>query len=179
MTLDPCVREGEHRRLVRDGMAAGTRDEENDKQDIRIGGAREVEIFKREGDNRDVGGEEWKPAEPGFIVVSCERGNITRTGYGIMIWDDKGHHEIDLKPPGGWAMNRRAELQELYDAVVHGAPVYHTGEWGMATLEATLAIIESSATGKLIDLKHQVAPVPDYADAKIFGMDASEAGVLV
>ena len=167
----------DERRLVRDGMAAGTRDEENDKQDIRIGGAREVEIFKREGDNRDVGGEAWKPAEPGFIVVSCERGNITRTGYGIMIWDDKGHHEIDLKPPGGWAMNRRAELQELYDAVVHGAPVYHTGEWGLATLEATLAITESSKTGKLIELKHQVPPVPDYGDAKIFDLPPDQAGV--
>jgi len=167
------------RMKVRDGMIGGSRDEESDKQDIRIGGAREVEIFQREGVNQDSGGEPWVPAEPGHIVVSCERGDITRTAYGIMIYDNKGHHEIELKPPDGWAMNRRAEVQELYDAVVNGAPVYHTGEWGMATLEATLAIIESSATGKLIDLKHQVAPVPDYADAKIFGIDASEAGVLV
>ena len=76
-------------------------------------------------------------------------------------------------------MNRRAEIQEMYDAVVNGAPVYHTGEWGMATLEATLAVIESGKTGKLIELKHQVAPVPDYGDAKIFGIPPSDAGVLV
>jgi phthalate 4,5-cis-dihydrodiol dehydrogenase len=169
----------DERRLVRDGMAAGTRDEESDKQDIRIGGAREVEIFKREGDNRDSGGEAWKPAEPGMIVVSCERGNITRTAYGIMVWDDKGHHEINLTPPDGWAMNRRAELQELYDAVVNGAPVYHTGEWGLATLEATLAITESSKTGKLVELKHQVPPVPDYGDAKIFDLPPDKAGKLL
>jgi len=164
------------RMKVRNGMIAGDRDEEKDKQDIRIGGDREVEIFQREGVNRDVGGEKWIPAEPGFIVVSCERGNITRTGYGIMVWDNKGHHEIELKPPAGWAMNRRAELQELYDAVVNGHPVYHTGEWGMATLEATLAITESSKTGKLIELKHQVEPVPDYGDAKIFGIPPAQAG---
>ena len=164
---------------VRDGLIHGTRNEEQDKQDIRIGGDREVEIFQREGVNRDAGGDPWVPAEPGHVVVSCERGDITRTGFGIMVYDNKGHHEIELKPPGGWAMNRRAEIQEMYDAVVNGAPVYHTGEWGMATLEATLAVIESSKTGKLIDLKHQVAPVPDYGDAKIFGIPPSEAGVLI
>ena len=167
------------RMLVRDGMISGKRDEEQDKQDIRIGGAREVEVFQREGVNRDPGGEPWVPGEPGFVVVSCERGNLTRTAYGIMVYDNKGHHEIELKPPAGWAMNRRAELQELYDAVVHGAPVYHTGEWGMATLEATLAVIESSRTGKLVELKHQVPPVPDYGDAKIFDVPPGDAGVRV
>ena len=167
------------RMKVRNGMIAGTRDEESDKQDIRIGGAREVEIFQREGVNTDAGGEPWIPAEPGFIVVSCERGNITRTAYGIMVWDNNGHHEIELKPPAGWAMNRRAELQELYDAVVNGHPVYHTGEWGMATLEATLAITESSKTGKVVELKHQVPPVHDYSDARIFGIPPSEAGDLL
>jgi len=164
---------------VRNGMMSGSRDEEKDKQDIRIGGDREVEIFQREGVNRDPGGEPWIPAEPGFIVVSCERGNITRTSYGIMVWDNNGHHEIELKPPTGWAMNRRAELQELYDAVVNGHPVYHTGEWGMATLEATLAITESSNTGKLVELKHQVPPIPDYGDAKIFDLPPARAGTLL
>ncbi|MEK9659994.1 MAG: Gfo/Idh/MocA family oxidoreductase [Chloroflexota bacterium] len=163
---------------VRDGMMAGTRDDESDKQDIRIGGAREVEIFSREGVNRQQGGEPWVPAEPGFVVVSCERGDITRSPYGIFIYDNKGHHEIELKPPGGWAMNRRAEMQEMYDAVVHGAPVYHTPEWGMATLEVTLAITDSSKTGKLIELRHQVPVAPDYGDAKIFGVPPTQAGVL-
>ena len=96
-----------------------------------------------------------------------------------MVWDNNGHHEIELKPPAGWAMNRRAELQELYDAVVNGHPVYHSGEWGMATLEATLAIVESSNTGKLIELKHQVAPVPDYGDAKIFDLPPAQAGTTL
>ena len=165
--------------MVRDGMITGSRDEEADKQAIRIGGEREVEIFKREGVNRDPAGEPWVPGEPGFVVVSCERGDITRTAYGIMIYDNKGHHEIELKAPGGWAMNRRAELQELYDAVVHGAPVYHTPEWGMATLEATLGVIESAKTGKLIDMHHQVPVSADYGDAKIFDLPPAEAGVLV
>jgi predicted dehydrogenase len=165
--------------LVRNGMITGTRDEESDKQSIRIGGDREVEIFKREGENRVPGGEPWVPAEPGFVVVSCERGDIVRSQYGITIYDNNGHHTIDLKPPAGWAMNRRAELKELYEAVVDGSPVYHTPEWGMATLEATLAVIESSKTGKLVDLKHQVAVHPHYSDARIFDQSPIDAGVLV
>ena len=165
--------------LVRDGLINGTRDEEQDKQDIRIGGAREVEIFKREGVNRNPDGEPWVPGEPGFVVVSCERGNITRTAYGIMIFDNKGHHEIELKAPAGWAMNRRAELQELYDAVVHGAPVYHTPDWGIATLEVTLGIIESAKTGKAMDMQHQVPVAPNYGDAKIFDLPPSQAGIIV
>ena len=119
------------------------------------------------------------PAEPGFVVVSCDRGDITRSAYGITIYDNNGHHTIDLKPPSGWAMNRRAELKELYEAVVEGAPVYHTPEWGLATLEATLAVIESGKTGQLVELKHQVPVHPEYANAKIFDQLPAEAGVLV
>ena len=173
-------RYGESERvLVRSQMMAGSRDEESDKQAIRIGGEREVEVFKREGVNRDRGGEPWVPAEPGFVVVSCERGDIGRSPFGIYIWDNEGHHEIELRPPGGWAMNRRAEMQELYDAVVNGAPVYHTPQWGMATLEVTLAISESSRSGQLLEMKHQVAVAPDYGDAKIFGVPASDAGTII
>jgi hypothetical protein len=41
---------------------------------------------------------------------------MAQSPHGIYIWDDEGRREIDLKPPKGWAMNRRAELQELYEA---------------------------------------------------------------
>ena len=169
----------EQRVRLRRAMQGGTRDEEADMQAIRIGGEQEVAVFKREGVNRDPGGDPWVPGEPGFVVVSCERGDIGRSAYGIYIWDDSGHHEIELKPPPGWAMNRRAELQELYEAVVNGAPVYHTPEWGMATLEVTLAITESSDTGKLIDMKHQVPVAPNYGDAKIFDQPPALAGTQV
>ncbi len=169
----------EERIAIRKAMREGTRDEEADKQAIRIGGDKEVEIFKREGVNRDPGGEPWVPGEPGMVVVSCERGDMTRSPYGIYIYDDNGKREIDLKPPSGWAMNRRAELQELYDAVVNGAPVYHTPEWGMATLEAVLAIAESARTHKDVELRHQVPVAANYGDAKIFDQSLATAGTIV
>ena len=48
----------------------------------------------------------------------------------------------------------------------------------MATLEATLAVIESAKTGKLIDLKHQIPVHSDYSNAKIFDQDPLDAGVI-
>ena len=51
---------------------------------------------------------------------------------------------------------------ELYNAVRNGAPVYHDGLWGMATLELITGIMESSRTGKDVRLTHQVPMPPDY-----------------
>ena len=57
-------------------------------------------------------------------------------------------------------LDSEAEVEELYDAVVNGRPVFHDGRWGEATLEVCLAILESSEQRKEIFLSHQV-PSPD------------------
>ena len=51
---------------------------------------------------------------------------------------------------------------ELYNAVRNDAPVYHDGLWGMATLELITGIMESSRTGRDVQLTHQVPMSPDY-----------------
>ncbi len=158
----------EDRTRIRKAMMRGERDEEQDKEAIRIGGEQEVQVFKRENVNRDREREVWVPGEPGWVVVSLDKGDITRSPHGLYIFDDEGHHEIDLTPPPGWAMNRRAEIQELYDGVVNGEPIYHTPEWGMATLEVVLAINESAREGREIELHHQIPTPANYGGAKIF-----------
>jgi phthalate 4,5-cis-dihydrodiol dehydrogenase len=57
---------------------------------------------------------------------------------------------------------RRAELEELYDSVVLGKPLWHDGRWGMATLEVCLAVMESARQRKEIMLTHQIALPADY-----------------
>jgi phthalate 4,5-cis-dihydrodiol dehydrogenase len=172
--------DGDKRVAVRKGLQDGTRDEESAKQAIRIGGEGERAQFRREGDpGAPVGGRPWVPFEPGHVVVSCERGDLGRSANGIYIWDGNGRREIDLRPPAGWSGARQAELIELYDAAINGVPVNHSPEWGMATLEVVLAIIESSQTGKVIEMKHQVPVSATYSDAKIFGQPAASAGVFV
>jgi phthalate 4,5-cis-dihydrodiol dehydrogenase len=52
---------------------------------------------------------------------------------------------------------RTAELEELVGAVLHGKAVTHSGQWGMATLEACLAIMQSAKERREIFLSHQIA----------------------
>lgn len=60
------------------------------------------------------------------------------------------------------AASYRAELEELYNAVVLDKLVHYDGRWGMATLEVCLAIMQSAAERREISLSHQVpAPATD------------------
>jgi predicted dehydrogenase len=59
--------------------------------------------------------------------------------------------------PAGSEKRGEAELEEMYQAVVNGAPMSHDGRWGEATLEVCLAIAESARERKEIKLSRQVA----------------------
>ena len=59
-------------------------------------------------------------------------------------------------------LDRDQELEELFNAVRGGKPVFHSGEWGMATLEVGMAINESTKTHQDIVLSHQVEMDPAY-----------------
>jgi phthalate 4,5-cis-dihydrodiol dehydrogenase len=142
---------------VRRALRAGQRDEAEDKQALRIGGSQEMEVFSRS--ERKA----WVPHDLGFLVASCERGDMRQSPFGVYIHDDDGKHEIDTTGSGSTGVvQRRAELQELYDAVVLGKPLWHDGHWGMATLEACLAIMDSARAREEIRLEHQVPVREDY-----------------
>jgi phthalate 4,5-cis-dihydrodiol dehydrogenase len=107
------------------------------------------------------------PEDLGLLIVSCERGDIRHSKYGLYVYDDDGLHDIDLTPdrnlgPSG----RRGELEEFYEGVVNGKRLYHDGVWGMGTLEVCLAIMQSAKERREIQLTHQV-PVPEDYDADL------------
>jgi phthalate 4,5-cis-dihydrodiol dehydrogenase len=144
----------EERAAVRQALRAGTRAETEEKQALRIGGAQERQTFRREEP------EPWVPEDNGFVLASCDRGDVRQSAYGIYVHSERGKEEIDIV--AGRAMGpseRRAELEELYDAVVLGKPLWHDGRWGMATLEVCLAMMESARQRQEVQLQHQV-PVP-------------------
>jgi phthalate 4,5-cis-dihydrodiol dehydrogenase len=101
-----------------------------------------------------------KPAGPifhnhfGLLIASCERADLRPTPEGVMIYDDAARCLDPLPPP---RVPRAEVIDELYDAVVLGRPPLHTGEWGMATVEVCLAMLQSSRSGQEVALKHQVA----------------------
>lgn len=89
----------------------------------------------------------------GLTLVSCERGDIRQSADGLCIYGEFDTKELALPVS---SRGRQAEVQELYDAVMHGRPISHDGRWGEATLEVCLAMIESSQQRKEVFLTHQV-----------------------
>ncbi len=158
---DKHIYTAQQRGNIRKALRAGTRNETGEKQEIRIGGAREKEYFY-EDDNTP-----WTPEDMGFAVASLDRADLRQSKFGVYVHDDEGKHDVSVVADGeGGMVQRRAELEELYNSIVHGAPLWHDGRWGMATLEVCLAIMESGKQRKEIMLHHQV-PVPAAYDAEM------------
>jgi phthalate 4,5-cis-dihydrodiol dehydrogenase len=121
------------------------------KESMRYAGEREGEWLR--------GSKGHRPNQPffGFTLVSCERGDIRQAPNGLYIYGDSGRQELPL-PPG--RTGREAEIDELYQAVVHDRPVFHDGRWGQATLEVVLGIMKSASERKEVFMSHQV-PSPE------------------
>ena len=136
------------RRKLREVQSA--EQEEQLKEGMRFGG-------QREGEFSHVWSGERKQPFFGHTVVSCQRGDIRQTPDGLKIYGETEQREIAL--PAG-SRGREAEVEELYDAVVNGRPVFHGGRWGAATLEVCLAMLDSAKERKEIYLSHQV-PSPE------------------
>ena len=134
-------------------MRDGSREEAGEKLSMRIGGEGERKFFRGPSD------EKWKPNDLGIVIVSCERGEIRQSPHGLFLYEDDGVKELVLETmPQG----RDDELKELYNAVRLGKPIYHSGQWGMATLEVALAIRESSKTRTDVLLTHQIEMPDEY-----------------
>jgi len=148
----------EERVQVRREMQQGIRKEDQDKQDLRIGGAAEVETFRQREEEKP-----WVPEDMGLLLVSCEHGDIRHSKFGLYVYDDDGLHDVDLTPDRVMGVGqRRAELEELYNGVIKGQPLFHDGRWGMATLEVCLAIMQSARERKEIMLTRQRSVTADY-----------------
>ena len=112
-------------------------------------------VVRRDGELRT-----WLPNDPGLVIVSCEGGDMRHSPEGIYVYDDDGCEDV----PIGYAPQRRhceRELDELYDAVALNGPIFHSGAWGMATLEVCLAIVRSAEEDREIKLSHQIRLPPD------------------
>lgn len=130
-------------------LRAGTADESAARERLRFAGAPANAVRAGAGDGR------WVPGDAGIVIASCERGALRQSPTGLYVYDDAGRHDEPL-PPG--QSLRQNEVAELRDAIA-GRPVLHDGRWGMATLEAVLAIMQSAAERREVYLQRQ-APVP-------------------
>ncbi len=113
---------------------------------------------------RNYGGSNYTPpaaaARPnahqhfGHIVVSCEKADLRPDANSVTVYADDTVSVENLPPPG---IPRAEVIDELVNAVLHGKPPVHSGEWARATLEVCLAMLASSKQGGGIRPRHQVA----------------------
>jgi phthalate 4,5-cis-dihydrodiol dehydrogenase len=97
------------------------------------------------------------PSHFGLLVVSCEHGDIRQTPTGLRVYGDTERWDVPLPAD---TVGRDLMVSELYDAVAQGKRPLHDARWAKATLEVSLAVLESSRTQQEVLLHHQV-PVQD------------------
>ena len=133
------------------------------KDPAQYGAARKALSGRDEADfktARNYGGPEFKAGAAehhehfGPLIVSCDKADLRPLPTGVMIHADGEQRLETLAPP---AVPRAGVVDELYDAVVDGKPPLHDAAWGLATIEACLAIQESAKSGKEVPLKHQTS----------------------
>lgn len=91
----------------------------------------------------------------GFMVVSCEGGDIRQTPSGLMIHRPSGSREVAVPVE---EVPRLRVVSELHEALMHpGTPAMHGGRWGVANLEVCTAAIHASMVQAPVALVHQVA----------------------
>jgi len=111
---------------------------------------------------RNYGGADYRPAtvQPtwhehfGFVVVSCERGDVRPTPQGVAVFGDTERRFEALQKP---AVPRAEVIDELCAAAFEGQKPLHDAAWGLATLEVCLALLRSAAEGRDVAPRHQVA----------------------
>ncbi len=115
-------------------------------------------VLKRK---RTFGAAEAAPAAPhheqfGPVIVCCARGDIRLTPDGLWVYGDERRFEPAPRTPDP----RTPVLDALVAAVRDGIQPVQTGRWGLASLEACHAILQSARNGAPVPLTRQVAAEP-------------------
>jgi phthalate 4,5-cis-dihydrodiol dehydrogenase len=115
--------------------------------------------YQRKGDpygRGDAGAEDrnGRRSQPffGITLVSCERGLIRQSPDGVYVYDAQGRREIVCD--GGFRRGA-AELLELAQAIEEKRRPFLDAQWGRATLEVCVAILQSSRERREITLERQ------------------------
>ncbi len=121
----------------------------------------EAALKERRAYGRGPGAAEARAAPPppaynhfGLVLASCEGADLRPTPRGVMVYADDERRFEPLPAP---AIPRAEVIDELEAALRDGTPPLHSGEWGMATTEICLALLESARSGREIQLHHQGA----------------------
>lgn len=151
--------QAESRARVRNGINSGTWDQAQAKEEMRIASMQGQRIGLDGGDGSGPPRQRFQ-SDLGLLLVTCERGLLRQSPYGIYVYNDDGLREepINVETSGG-----DPTVAEAYNGIVLGKPIFHDGRWGMATLEVQLALMQSARERREVTLQHQVPVPPDLA----------------
>jgi len=85
----------------------------------------------------------------GLMVVSCERGDMRQHPEGLFLYTERGRELVQVPAKPG------AEVREMVGALTEGRPTFPDHNWGRATLECCIGMIESSRQRREILLAYQ------------------------
>ncbi len=88
----------------------------------------------------------------GLTIVSCERGDVRQSPDGVYVYTERGREEVPITE----RELRAGEVQALVAAVRENRPAFPDARWSRATLEACIAIIQSSRERREILMQYQV-----------------------
>ena len=151
------------RGMVRQALRDGSQPENELKDQGRIGGASQQAPRAASTSEEAIRRQQWVPGNTGLVLVSCEKGDMRYSRYGITVYSDSGREEQKVEEP---YLPGREDLNELYHAARNNGAVFHDGRWGMATLEISLAMMQSSREHKEVGLTHQVRMPDEYDPAR-------------
>jgi phthalate 4,5-cis-dihydrodiol dehydrogenase len=121
----------------------------------------EAALKEKRAYGRGPGAAEARAAPPppaynhfGLVLASCERADLRPTPRGVAVYAHDERRFEPLPPP---QVPRAEVIDELEAALRHGTPPLHSGEWGTATAEICLALLESARSGREVQLHHQGA----------------------
>ena len=116
----------------------------------RYGGARrDVRAGQAAGDGGNRGG--WMSGGP--MIVSFDHADVWVQPDGLLVFGDERQEEIRL--PAAHGDGRWGRVNTFYESLAKDEPPPADGRWGMATLEAILAILQSGEERRELSLKHQ------------------------
>ena len=93
----------------------------------------------------------------GPLIVTFDRGDVRLTPGGLQVYSDEETWDIPISTETD---GRHGIVSQMYEAIVHGRRPLADGQWGKATVEVLLAVLESARERREVFLAHQV-PVPN------------------
>ena len=143
----------EARAKTRRELQGGTWDEEAAKNDMRFGGTGRAPWMPGQA---GTGAKEARfLSDLGVLLLTCDRGVLRQGPNGIYVYNDEGVREEPVHIDD--AAGGDPTFDEAYRGIVHDEPIFHDGQWGMATLEVQLALMQSAREHREVSLRHQVA----------------------